>query len=183
MNDAQEFLLFVSQNEKRLKKNLRKNITYDKEIFDEIWTETILKCHDNILKTGKNIENLENWFYICCKWNYITRQNQYRRRQHTHLSIDEVAEDRKEFVNETDYENEDESVNELSSLIDELNRNFGKRSTELFIDYFTAKSTGRSSYQQIADEWNIDSAEVSSTIAKMKRFIDDKYNYKTNTLF
>ena len=43
---GQQFLNYVGQNIKRLKKNLKKNITYDDGLFDDVFQESIIKIYE-----------------------------------------------------------------------------------------------------------------------------------------
>ena len=68
---GKEFLDFVVKNEKRLKKNLMKNITYDENIFDDVFHDTILKVYETIVTKGDecNIKDYEQYFFIASKFN------------------------------------------------------------------------------------------------------------------
>lgn len=75
---AQEFLEYVAKNEKRLKKNLRKNITYDPYIFDDVFQDSIIKVYDSIMN-GTVIEDFEKYFFIASKFSYFNADNKNKR--------------------------------------------------------------------------------------------------------
>lgn len=75
---AQEFLEYVAKNEKRLKRNLRKNITYDPYIFDDVFQDSILKVYDSIMN-GTVIEDFEKYFFIASKFSYFNADNKNKR--------------------------------------------------------------------------------------------------------
>ena len=86
---GQQFLNYVGQNIKRLKKNLKKNITYDDGLFDDVFQESIIKIYDSIVKNNKDVGDYEKYFFISSKFNYIIRQNQERKRINNRINIDD----------------------------------------------------------------------------------------------
>ena len=77
---AQDFLQYINDNLHKLKKNLRKNITFDEDIFDDVISESIIKIYNTILKNGTDISDYERYFYIVSKFTYIYRHNKQQRK-------------------------------------------------------------------------------------------------------
>ena len=77
---GREFLEYVAKNEAKLKKNLRKNITYNPELFDDVFQDTIIKVHNAIMK-GQRIEDFEKYFFIASKFQYINEDNKDKKRK------------------------------------------------------------------------------------------------------
>ena len=67
---GREFLKYVGDNIERLKHNLRKNITYDEDIFDDVIQDSIIKVY-NAIMNGTRIDDFEQYFFIASKFEYI----------------------------------------------------------------------------------------------------------------
>lgn len=87
-NNAKEFMQYVADNYDMLVDSLKKNGTYNEDVF----SETLLKCHDNILKNNKIIQSHKDFFFWCCRNNYIMYTNKQRNLDKINLRtfIDEV---------------------------------------------------------------------------------------------
>ncbi len=81
---GREFLDFVATNEAALRRAVKKNITYDPEIFEEAFVAATIKVHD-ALEQGREIRDLKNYFFITAKWEYINRDNRSRRARQQEL--------------------------------------------------------------------------------------------------
>lgn len=75
---GREFLRFVAGHERELRRALRKNVTYDPEIFDDVFSATIVKVHDAIA-SGRDVRDYRQYFFVAAKWEYINRDNINRR--------------------------------------------------------------------------------------------------------
>lgn len=73
-----EFLRFVAAHERELRRALRKNVTYDPEIFDDVFSGTIVKVHAAIA-AGREVRDFRQYFFIAAKFEYIHRDNLRRR--------------------------------------------------------------------------------------------------------
>lgn len=75
---GREFLDFVATNEAELKRAVRKNITYDPEIFDDAFHTAIVKVY-NAIEAGRDVSDFKQYIFISAKWEYINRANRSRR--------------------------------------------------------------------------------------------------------
>ena len=74
-----DFYQYIIRNEKQIKKEVRKNITYEEELFDEAYSDTIVKVANAILTKHKIIDDFRYYFFISFKQNYIQMQNKKRK--------------------------------------------------------------------------------------------------------
>ena len=178
MHNADEFLRYIAENEKALKKALKKNITYDAEIFDDCWQESIIKVYNSIVKNDRYVDDFKNYSFMAFKWNYVNRQNQHRKRKSVHTDIEEYRES-SDFVYEHFVDTDDDSENRLKMLEEYLNMTTKPADTRLFLDYHRAKCSGSGSYKSIAEEYNLKIADVKETIQKISSILEsgdfDKY--------
>lgn len=190
---GQEFLKFVAENEQRLKNNLRKNITYDEDIFDDVFQETILRVHSAIMN-GTRIDDFEQYFFIASKFCYINEQNKERKKQENsdrdilwnishgyETNQHDVSNDAKRILeNITIEDNEwriqeerNERINELMKYLSKkLNEVFTPAETDIFLIYYRLKSEKAGvSYQKMARITEKSFSEVSQIIQKIKAYI------------
>lgn len=170
---AKEFLEYIAKNEKELKYSLSKNITYDKEIFDDAFSETIIKIYNSILKNGTTVNDFRNYFFISAKWTYALFDNRNKKKQNREI---------RDYFNTTDISNVDEINKEekqneiikgISKLKTELINHFGEDKTSLFFEYFNAKINGGISYKKLAEKNKLDSKYISSTLQEIKKYINN----------
>jgi RNA polymerase sigma factor (sigma-70 family) len=204
---GQEFLKFVADNESRLKNNLRKNITYDENIFDDVFQETILRVHSAIMN-GTRIDDFEQYFFIASKFCYINEQNKERKKQENsdrdilwnishgyETNQHDVSNDAKRILeNITIEDNEwriqeerNDKINELMKYLSKkLNEVFTPAETDIFLIYYRLKSEKAGvSYQKMARITEKSFSEVSQIIQKIKAYIkqDEEINeYKKKLL-
>lgn len=190
---GQEFLKFASENEQRLKNNLRKNITYNEDIFDDVFQETILRVHSAIMN-GTRIDDFEQYFFIASKFCYINEQNKERKKQENsdrdilwnishgyETNQHDVSNDAKRVLeNITIEDNEwrigeerNERINELMKYLSKkLNEVFTPAETDIFLIYYRLKSEKAGvSYQKMARITEKSFSEVSQIIQKIKAYI------------
>ena len=74
---GREFLCFIADNEAELKRAVRKNITYDPELFDDAFHTAIVKVY-NAIESGRDVADFKQYFFITAKWEYINRDNRSR---------------------------------------------------------------------------------------------------------
>ncbi len=173
MNNAREFLQYIADNEKRLKRNLRKNISFDDDIFDDVFQNTILKIYTSIVKNDRWVENFEKYFFIASKFEYILSDNRRKKAKTIHL---EISDRHREMVDDTD---EMLDADERSSLrylrfVQYIQEEFGEADAEIFLSYFWHRvEYKRTSYQKIADEFGISIKQVSDIIQKIKQNLQE----------
>ena len=181
---AQNFMRYIADNEKELKKNLLKNITYDKDIFEDVFNETILKIYNSIVKNGTDIKDYKQYFFMCSKFTYILWDN--RNKKHKNRMVYDY------FINNDlidERENVDGKVNNMVEVINtlrtELNNVFQQNEVELFFNYFTEKVSNGTSYKKIAQQYEMTTKQLIEIINRIKDYIksNDKLNNLRNVLF
>lgn len=197
---AQEFLEYVAKNEKRLKKNLRKNITYNPYIFDDVFQDTILKVYDSIMN-GTVIDDFEKYFFIASKFSYFNADNKNKRniKQNDRDLLwnishglennrGDISEDAKRVIDEMAVEDNEwekkedknENINKLFKFISEkLNKVFSPAECDIYLIYFRLKSEKSGvSYEKMAKITGRSFSEISQIIQKLKKYVknDDEIN-------
>lgn len=197
---AQEFLEYVAKNEKRLKKNLRKNITYNPYLFDDVFQDTILKVYDSIMN-GTVIEDFEKYFFIASKFSYFNADNKNKRniKQNDRDLLwnishglennrGDISEDAKRVIDEMAVEDNEwekkedknENINKLFKFISEkLNKVFSPAECDIYLIYFRLKSEKSGvSYEKMAKITGRSFSEISQIIQKLKKYVknDDEIN-------
>ena len=173
---GQEFLQFVADNEARLKKNLRKNITYNPEIFDDVFQDTIIKVYDRIMK-GTVIKDFEQYFFIASKFQYINEDNKVKKR----LKVEdrEIDTDDDRFAEDDNAwkikEERNENINELFRFLSKrLNEAFTPAEADIFLIYYRLKSEKAGiSYKKMTKITGRSFSEISQIIQRCKRFIKE----------
>lgn len=178
MNNAREFLDYIAANEERLKRNLRKNISYDSEIFDDVFQNTIIKIYNSIVKNDRWVENFEKYFFIASKFEYILTDNRRKKAKKIHL---EVSDKQREILDESDeiLESEEAVSKKYKRFVEYLHDEFSKEEADVYLAYYLRRVVNRrTSYQQIADEFNLTLKEVSQIIQKIKLHLQENEIYK-----
>lgn len=195
-----DFLEYVAENEKRLKKNLRKNITYNEEIFDDVFQTTIVKVYNHIIK-GNRIDDFEKYFFIASKWEYIAQDNKRKKKlineDNTILwDISHGAEQTKGTLTtdgqrllESTLENDDEytireqryeNINKFFKLLGQrLNEVYRPDEVDIFLIYYRLKAEKQGiSYKKMSKITDKSVSEISSIIQKIKNYIknDEELN-------
>lgn len=176
---GQEFLQFVAKNEARLKKNLQKNVTYNSDIFDDVFQESIIKVY-NAIENGARIKDFEQYFFIASKFCYINTDNKVKARQKTddrdaYVSIDE-DERFAEYDNAWQIkEDRNERINELMKYLSQrLNEVFSPKEADIFLIYYRLKSEKAGvSYKKLAKILEIDVKEVTNIIQRVKKWVKE----------
>jgi len=178
---GQEFLKFVAKNEARLKNNLRKNITYNEDLFDDVFQDSIIKVY-NAIEKGARIKDFEQYFFIASKFCYINQDNKMKNRQKNddREIFCEIDQDERfaEFDNNWQIKEErNNRINELMKYLSQrLNEVFSPRECDIFLIYYRLKSEKAGvSYKKLARILETDVKEVTNIIQKVKAFVrDDK---------
>lgn len=135
---GQRFLQYVGQNQERLKRNLRKNITYNPELFEDVFAETIIKVYDSIMKNDIEIIDFEKFFFIASKFNYIQKQNKERKITGRRTGIEDCRN-----LEIEEYEDEEETaedkLREVSRWVEE---NLNRCDANIFWTYHKLKAEG-----------------------------------------
>lgn len=170
------FLEWVANNQNELKKAVKKNITYDPDIFDDVWSEAIINVYNTIVKNNQEIANIKNYFFLACKWQYQMRQNQSRKRKENavrdnwqHLTIIDDGED--EDARENDI------IDALRQIREALNEQYGETSAEMFLFYWEGKSRNDMNYQTVADKYGLTLTAVKRMTQEMKNYVITELPY------
>lgn len=172
---GRKFLEYVAKNEKQLKKNLKKNITFENSLFDDIFQDTIIKVYNTIVKNNKEIDDYEQYFFISSKWNFILKQNYEREMVKKRVNIDK-------FIEHNDVVDEPYSEIETSCLLNEIRDiiedEFGFENTELYYQYMSLKSNGGMSYTRFSEITGVPYSKISEIVCRIKGFVknNDKIN-------
>ena len=177
---AQEFLLFVANNEAELKRNLKKNITYNADLFDDVYSETIIKIYNSIAKNGTEITDYRTYFFTSSKFNYIIRDNQYRKKRDNHIR-DFFDDETNQLTNEDEQAREDrrqECITALDEIRSLLSEKYTENDIDLFFSYYTHKLDGRYSYNEVAAEFGTTPTHATLLIKKIKKTINETPSIK-----
>ena len=176
MNDFYEkhcndFYQYIIRNEKQLKQEVRKNITYEEELFDEAYSDTIVKVANAILVNHKIIEDFRYYFFISFKQNFIQLQNKKRKidKMKTYGYKDCEGLIIEDFDNEERYER----IRILFKwLADYLEQHFPPNEVDIYIVYYFLKvGKNRVSYQKMADIYDVELKYITNVIQNIKRFV------------
>ena len=166
-----DFYQYIIRNEKQLKQEVRKNITYEEELFDEAYSDTIVKVANAILVNHKVIEDFRYYFFISFKQNFIQLQNKKRK-------IDKLKtygyKDCEGLVIE-DYDNE-ERYDRIKILFkwlsDYLEEHFPPNEVDIYIVYYFLKvGKNRVSYKKMAEIYDVELKYITNVIQNIKRFV------------
>ena len=166
-----DFYQYIIRNEKQLKQEVRKNITYEEELFDEAYSDTIVKVANAILVNHKVIEDFRYYFFISFKQNFIQLQNKRRK-------IDKLKtygyKDCEGLINE-DYDNE-ERYDRIKILFkwlsDYLEEHFPPNEVDIYIVYYFLKvGKNRVSYKKMADIYDVELKYITNVIQNIKRLV------------
>lgn len=177
-NNADEFLKYVADNSQQLKRNLRKNITFDGELFDDIFGETIIKCYDSIVKQNMFVEDFEKFFFIASKFNFIQAQNKKRRQESRRIDIEDYRQ--KEVAEEQEEADEERPVpTKYIKVCETLSQYFGDDRKNLFLDFYNQKVSGNPvNLEELSDKYSLRKEFIETSIKQMTRFLKKNCNDK-----
>lgn len=167
MTDINDFYDYISSNYEQSRYEVLKNVTYDSELFDDCYNDTVIKVA-NVIMDGREIEDIRYYFFISLKWNYINAQNKKRREQKRFTS---------EFTDRCDEdiytEDKYNRVMELWDYISErLETEFSPSEVDIYLIYYKLKCTGRSlSYKKLSDITGIPVKEITNIIQRVKKWL------------
>lgn len=163
----QDFYDYIQNNYEQTRYEVLKNITYDEELFDDCYNDTVIKVA-NVIGEGKEIDDIRYYFFISLKWNYINAQNRKRREQKrfTNGFVDVCDDD---GYSEERYNR----VMELWDYISErLEREFNPGEVDIYLIYYKLKCTGRSmSYRKLSEITGVPVKEITNIIQRIKKWI------------
>ena len=167
MTDINDFYDYISNNYEQSRYEVLKNVTYDEELFDDCYNDTVIKVA-NVIQSGKQIDDMRYYFFISLKWNYINAQNRKRREQKRFTS---------DFVDGIeDVEYSEERYNRVMRLWDyisaRLESEFSPGEVDIYLIYYKLKCTGRSlSYKKLSEITGIPVKEITNIIQRVKKWL------------
>lgn len=178
----QEFYDFIVKNDKRLRKNLKKNITYDPDIFDDAYNEAIMRVANAILK-GRRIDDFEQYFFITSKFAYIKYDTKQKKDKKLNTPIDDF-----DSIDEQYSEERDHKISKLIDITQNiLEKNFKPYETDLFMIYYKLKANGNQvSYKRLSEITDIPLKEITQIIKNLKLFVrnnEEIKEYKKKLLY
>ena len=169
---AKDFLNYVAKNEKELKYILAKNVTYDKDIFDDVFNDTIIKVYNSIMKNGTEVKDYKNYFYMALKWQYVLQHN--RHTKYKNSSVRDYFDNNDIIVEEEETDEEerfDKIVETIEVIRNEIKDKYGEWYTTVFFEYYTCKSTEGCSYNKLAAKLGISAKQIQMIIREIKQFV------------
>lgn len=172
-----DFLQWVSANMERVRRNLRKNITFDPDIFDDVIQSSILRVC-NAIQGGTRIDDFESYLYICSKFEYINVQNR-RRRESKRCDADvlwDISHGRRSDTIEDEsgeYVDRDGMIRDLFQRMSvRLNEVFPPDECDIFMIYYRLKSEKAGvSYAKLAQITQRDVREIGNIIQKIRSWV------------
>lgn len=164
---GRKFLQFVGENESRLRANLAKNVTFDRDLFEDVFSYTIIRVYDSILSKKVEVKDFEQYFFMASRNNYIKQQERRRKRSMRHTGINGLG----DFPEEK----EPPSAISLHQMREATEQRFGKRWSDIFFDYMALKSSRRINYKEYAGSLGIPTYHLSRTCINIKRFLNQIY--------
>lgn len=161
-----EFYGYITDNYEQSRHEVLKNITYDSELFDDAYNDTVIKVA-KVIEEGKKIEDIRYYFFISLKWNYINMQN--KKRKQLSRTTDVMPDAMDDEYSEERYE----KVMELWDFISEkLEENFEPGEVDIYLIYYKLKCNGNSlSYRKLSEMTGIPVKEITNIIQKLKKYI------------
>lgn len=177
-----EFFRYVAENQDELRHCLRKNITFDGDIFDDVTANTVIRIAEYIMRNDIRIDNFKNFFFIAAKREYINAQNKMR--QADASTEHSLIEDFKTDMIDDDGSDEEFAIriHRLVGSLDEiLQKHFSSLEVDIFLIYYRLKSEKRSiSYKKMASMLGLSNKFVTNTLKKIKAFV--KTDHEVNEL-
>lgn len=161
-----DFYDYITDNYEQSRHEVMKNITYDPDIFDDAYNDTVIKVA-NVINEGREIEDIRYYFFISLKWNYVNMQN--KKRKQLSRTVSELPDAMDEEYSEERYE----KVMELWDFIAQrLEENFEPGEVDIYLIYYKLKCNGNSlSYRKLSEMTGIPVKEITNIIQKLKKYI------------
>ena len=203
-----DFMLYVYNNLDQLNYALRKNITYDADIYDDVTADTLCRIGEYIVRNHVYIKDFKGMFFLSAKRQYVAEQNKKRDRDSKNdreyfSKLDDALgryydyiEDGDSteyhvkqpnldmFLDDNSMENElkAERTHELFKYLEgELNQHFEPNEVDIFLIYFRLKSERKGiSYKKLADIMDKDVKYITRTIVKIKKYIKESLDIQEN---
>jgi len=181
-----DFLDWVSNNDNKMKKALKRNGTYDEDVYQD----TILKVYTNIITNQKQINDFEQFFFLSNRQNYINQVNKERNQVKKHnrdffhhietgQELKEEATDVNEYFSyvENVEQNKEEWYDNVDKLFlfiaNKVEVNFPAKEAQLYIIYIKLKSEGKITYKQLQQVTGYSMTFISNTIKTINYYVNN----------
>lgn len=196
-----DFMMYVWNNLNTLNYALRKNITYDADIYDDVTADTLCRIAEYIMRKHVIIKDFKGMFFLSAKRQYVAEQNKKREmdrksdreyfnklddalgRYYDYIEDGDTSEytikqpDLDMFIDDDsmDAEIKAERTHELFKYLEEkLNEVFEPNEVDIFLIYFRLKSEKKGiSYKKLGDIMDKDVKYITRTIVKIKKYIKE----------
>jgi hypothetical protein len=203
-----DFMLYVWNNLDSLNYALRKNITYDPEIYDDVTADTLCRIAEYILNKKVFIKDFKGMFFLSAKRQYVAVQNKKREMEgksdrEYFSKLDEALGRYYDYIEDGDAEytinepNLDLFLDDNNIMTDELkaerthelfkylegklNEVFEGNEVDIFLIYFRLKSERKGiSYKKLACIMDKDVKYITRTIVKIKKYIKESDEIQEN---
>lgn len=163
---ARDFLDYIGRHEERLKHNLAKNVSYDRELIENAFQDTVVRIHDAIMRNDPDITDYENYFFTASRKWYMTLHRRMERRRNGKVAVDV------EDLGAKGNEDRPATVEDVKALVA---AQFGPDVSELFIDYLYSKTRGRTNYVAYGREVGIPSLHVKEVVGYVRQHLRKRY--------
>ena len=197
-----DFMLYVWNNHAELCKAIKKNITMDDELFDDVTADTLCRIGEYIVNKKVFIKDFKGLFFLSAKRQFIAEQNKKREREKKSdreyfTKLDEALGRYYDYIEDGDTSEytvnqpnldmflDDDNVmaDELKAerthelfkyLEEELNKQFEGNEVDIFLIYFRLKSERKGiSYKKLSEIMDKDVKYITRTIVKIKKYIKE----------
>lgn len=195
---ANDFMLYVAEHEEELKNAIKKNITYDDDIFDDVTANTTLRIAEYILRNDATIRDFKNFYFISAKRDYINEQTKKRkameRDNRTFFDNVSIGMEKREkpedviifnnMINDNESEMKEErkrKIHDLFSGVEEwLRDRYPAMDVDIFMLYYRLKSSKHGiSYKKLAELLQTDVKTIAQIIQKIKIAISNSEELQT----
>jgi hypothetical protein len=203
-----DFMMYVWNNLETLNYAIRKNITYDPDIYDDVTADTLVRIAEYIMRNHVYIKDFKGMFFLSVKRQYIAEQNKKRDRESKSdreyfSKLDEALGRYYDYIEDgdsseyminhpdmdiwldDDYMDEEikaERVHQLFKYLEgKLNEVFDGNEVDIFLIYFRLKSEKRGiSYKKLADIMDKDVKYITRVIVKIKKYVKESVEIQEN---
>lgn len=186
-----DFMLYVWNNRDELNKAIKKNITMDDELFEDVTADTLARIGEYIINKKQFIRDFKSMYFMAAKRQFIAEQNKKRDRLKfsnrdffdnifNGLEKREKKSDLDVYYDMLDDdvmdgERKAERTHRLFKYLEEkLNEVFEGNEVDIFLIYFRLKSEKKGiSYKKLGDIMDKDVKYITKTIVKIKKYIKE----------
>ena len=186
-----DFMLYVWENRDELNKAIKKNITMDDELFEDVTADTLARIGEYIINKKQFIRDFKSMYFMAAKRQFIAEQNKKRDRLKfsnrdffdnifNGLEKREKKSDLDVYYDMLDDdvmdgERKAERTHRLFKYLEEkLNEVFEGNEVDIFLIYFRLKSEKKGiSYKKLGDIMDKDVKYITKTIVKIKKYIKE----------